>query len=66
MYRFKHDLDHKRLGFIAQEVEGLLEEKCALIGKENDVMSLNYLELISPIVSVLQNVLERLDKLEKV
>jgi hypothetical protein len=64
-YNFKHDLEHKRFGFIAQEVESLISEKVALVGNEDEKKSLNYLELISPIVSVLQNVLKRLDNLEK-
>jgi hypothetical protein len=75
-YNFKNNLDKKRLGFIAQEVEEILPE---LVIDRNDYKSINYVEIIPVLVEAIKElkkendnlkssmnlILDRLDKLEK-
>lgn len=79
-YKFKDfKTPRMRSGFIAQEVEevllsmGLTTEDWALVSKskpnepdgEDNLYSISYMGLISPIVKVLQNLIGRVEKIEK-
>lgn len=63
-YKFKEDPNKKRFGFLAQDVEQIINENLAIVESSTSIKSLNYQELFAPIVSVLQNILQRLDDLE--
>ena len=77
-YEFKTMQGITRYGFVAQEVEKLLASlganvnEVGIIGKplsdkpdtENKYYSLNYIDLIAPMVNVIQKLLERVDNLE--
>jgi hypothetical protein len=79
-YDFKNSKTPRaRYGFIAQDVEkllgefGMTTESNGLVNKsqpyepdnENNVYSLNYTNLIAPMVKVIQSLSERIDVLEK-
>ena len=78
-FRFNNfDVERKRSGFIAQEVEEILEEMgfptkdFALVDKtdrnaedsENNRYTLSYTGLIAPMVKVIQTLMHRLERLE--
>jgi hypothetical protein len=64
-FRFTDDPGKKHFGLIAQEVETLFQERVGIMGNDTGIKSLNYTELISPILSVLQNILNRLEAIEE-
>ncbi len=69
-YKFINDPTKKRFGLIAQEVEEVFkDENLGLyykhINKDNEEeYYLSYLELISPIIKVVNNLVEKIDTLE--
>jgi LPS sulfotransferase NodH len=68
-YSFKHDLGTKRFGFIAQEVEKALDgERLGLHYRDPEgihLQSIGYQELIAPLIKIINNLLERVEILEK-
>lgn len=58
----KDNRDH--VGFYAQDVAMVDPWKC-LTGKTNGYMTLNYIELIAPLVAYCQSLEERIERLEK-
>ena len=54
--------DKQKLGLIAQEVGVLFQNPIGIVNNEHT--SINYIELIAPIISCLQKIDERLERLE--
>jgi len=74
-YVFKDDKDYKKFGFIAQDVTSSLSEynldttNSSLVEKSpngDGLMHLNYSELISPLVLAIQQLSEKVNKLESI
>ena len=65
-YTFKSDKESKkRFGLIAQEVEKIIgSENLQLCLTNNDTKSLCYMELISPLIKTVQDLLKRVEDLE--
>ena len=67
-YSFKYDTSIKRFGFIAQEVEQVLTERLGLHSSDpegKNPQSIAYQELVAPFVKIINNLLERVEFLEK-
>ena len=66
MQRCKSDKDSKkRFGLIAQEVEKVIgSDNLQLCLTNNDTKSLCYMELISPLIKTVQDLLSRVEDLE--
>ena len=73
-YKFNDDLEHKRFGFIAQEVTSSISEygmnisNSSLVDGNPDnseaILHLNYMELIAPLVKSVQQLSAKVEQLE--